>query len=47
MPFLRDVAAELSRYPEIGVGIVGRVVAKLQRQHLNGPRYRSGVSKYR
>ncbi len=32
--FLQDVAAELSRYPELGPGIVGRVVAKIQRQHL-------------
>jgi hypothetical protein len=32
--FLRDVASELSRYPELGPGIVGRVTAKTQRQHL-------------
>jgi hypothetical protein len=32
--FLRDVAAELERYEVIGPGIVGRVVAKVQRMHL-------------
>jgi hypothetical protein len=32
--FLRDVAVELARYPELGPGIVGRVVGKIQRQHL-------------
>jgi hypothetical protein len=32
--FLRDVASELSRHPELGPGIVGRVTAKIQRQHL-------------
>jgi hypothetical protein len=32
--FLKAVAAELSQYPEIGPGVIGRVVAKLQRQHL-------------
>jgi hypothetical protein len=44
--FLRDVAVELSRYVELGPGIVGRVVAKL-RQHLNPPSHRNGVSKWR
>ena len=32
--FLREVAAELARYPEIGPGIVGRVVRDIQRQYL-------------
>jgi hypothetical protein len=32
--FLRDVSIELSRYPEIGPGVIGRVVSKLQREHL-------------
>lgn len=36
--FLRDVAVKLSRYPELGPGIIGRVTAKLQRAHLNMPR---------
>jgi hypothetical protein len=35
--FLADVAAELSRYEVIGVGVVSRVAAKLQRAHLNAP----------
>ena len=30
--FVEAVAVELSRYPEIGPGIVGRVPAKLQRR---------------
>jgi hypothetical protein len=33
--FLRDVAVELAKYPEVGPGIIGRVCSKLQRQHLN------------
>jgi hypothetical protein len=40
--FLRDVAAELAKYPELGPGVVGRVVAKIQRQPLNPPSLRSG-----
>ena len=35
--FLRDVAAELAKYPELGPGVIGRVVAKVQKQHLNPP----------
>jgi hypothetical protein len=46
--FLRDVASELSKYPEIGPGIVGRVVARLQREHLNPPQLgRPHEGKYR
>jgi hypothetical protein len=33
--FVEAVAVELSRCPVIGDGIVGRVVAKVQRQHFN------------
>jgi len=32
MPFLRDVSAELSKCVELGPGIIGRVVGKLQRE---------------
>jgi hypothetical protein len=32
--FLADVASELSKYEVVGVGIIGRVVAKVQREHL-------------
>jgi hypothetical protein len=32
MPFLRDVSAELSKCAELGPGIIGRVVGKLQRE---------------
>jgi hypothetical protein len=42
--FLRDVAAELAKFEEIGPGIIGRVAAKIQRQHLNGPRDLRGVA---
>jgi hypothetical protein len=46
--FLRDVAVELARYPEIGVGVIHRVTARLQRKHLNGPRDLRGIGgKYR
>jgi hypothetical protein len=45
--FLVDVASELANYPELGPGIVGRVVGKLQREHLTRPRYRNGVTKWR
>ncbi|MET4034935.1 MULTISPECIES: hypothetical protein [unclassified Bradyrhizobium] len=44
--FLQDVASELARYPELGVGVIHRVVAKLQREHLNGPRDRGRVAKW-
>ena len=44
--FLRDVAIELSRYPEIGPGVVGRVIGKLQRQHLNAPSLRGVGGKW-
>ena len=44
--FLRDVVAELEKHLEIGPGIVGRVTAKIQRQHL-APRTGHNVgSKY-
>ena len=44
--FLRDVVAELAKYPEIGPGVVGRVVREIQRQHL-APRTGHNVgSKY-
>jgi len=36
--FLRAVAVELGRYPELGPGVIGRVVAKVQRENLNMPR---------
>jgi hypothetical protein len=41
--FLRDCAAELSKYPEIGPGIVSRITSRLQREYLNGPRDLRGV----
>ena len=40
--FLREVVAELQKYPERGPGIIGRVTAKLQSQHLNAPGLRVG-----
>ena len=43
--FLRDVAAELARYPELGPGIIARVTAKLQRQHL-APRLSNNSGKW-
>jgi hypothetical protein len=45
-PFLRDVAAELGKYPEIGIGIIGRVCAKIQRQHLAPGTGHNAGSKY-
>ena len=44
--FLRDVAAELKKHLEIGPGVVGRTVARLQRQHLAPRSYRNGVNKW-
>ena len=44
--FLADVAAELARYPELGPGIIGRVVREIQRRHLNAPDLRGVGSKY-
>jgi hypothetical protein len=45
--FLEDVASELAKFPEIGPGVIGRVTARLQREHLIRPRYRNGVGKWR
>jgi hypothetical protein len=36
--FLQDVASELAKYPETGVGVVSRVASRLQKQYLHGPR---------
>jgi hypothetical protein len=47
--FLQAVATELARYPgELGVGLVHRIVAEIQRAHFEPPHLeRSGVwSKY-
>jgi hypothetical protein len=33
--FLADVAAERAKHEVIGVGVIGRVCSKIQRQHLN------------
>ena len=44
--FLRDVAVELAKYAELGPGIIARVVGKIQRQHLNPPRYAHGTGKW-
>jgi hypothetical protein len=35
--FLREVAAELRRYQDIGPGLVGRVCRELQRKHFDPP----------
>ena len=40
--FLREATAELEKYELLGPGLVARVVAKLQRQHLNPPSFRHG-----
>ncbi|MDN3279105.1 hypothetical protein QWJ07_32910 [Frankia sp. RB7] len=45
--FLADVAAELARHPEIGPGLIGRVVRELQRRHLTAPSLRGGQSHWR
>ncbi len=37
--FLQAVSVELSKYPELGPGIVGRVVAKTQRQFFDPPNF--------
>jgi hypothetical protein len=48
-PFLRSVAIELERYPEIGVGLVFRVGRQLQREFLRPPAAHGPavMSKYR
>ena len=43
---LRDVAVELAKYPEVGPGIIGRVVGKIQRKHLARRRYAHSVGKW-
>ena len=37
--FLRDVALELAKHPEIGPGIVARVCSKVQKVYLNAPTF--------
>jgi hypothetical protein len=37
----------LAKSPEIGPGLVGRVVAKIQRQRLNPPSFDNVGGKYR
>jgi hypothetical protein len=36
--FLHACASELSKHEEIGVGVIHRVTARLQKQHINAPR---------
>jgi hypothetical protein len=43
---LRDVIAELGKYEVLGVGVIHRVTARLQRQHLAPRSYRNGVNKW-
>jgi hypothetical protein len=45
--FWRDCAVELAKYEVIGIGVIHRVTSRLQREHLNPPRYRNGVTKWR
>jgi hypothetical protein len=45
-PFLRSVASELERHPEIGVGLIFRVGKQLQRDFLRPPSTRDIISKY-
>jgi hypothetical protein len=40
--FLRDVASELAKYSELGPGVVGRVVANLQRKYFDPPNFQNG-----
>lgn len=43
--FLRDVSSELAKYEVVGAGTIGRVIAKLQREHLaSGPRPRADAA---
>ena len=44
--FLRAVASELEKHEVIGVGVIHRVTAKIQRQHLNRPRYAHTTGKW-
>jgi hypothetical protein len=40
--FLKEVAAELAHYSELGPGIVGRVCAGVQRRHFDPPILHAG-----
>lgn len=44
--FLREAAAELSKYPELGPGIVSRVASRLQREFLNARDLRGAGGKW-
>jgi hypothetical protein len=45
--FVNEVATELARYQELGVGVVHRVCATVQRRHFDPPQLDHDVSKYR
>jgi hypothetical protein len=47
-PFLRSVATELARYPEVGPGLIFRIGKQLQREFFRAPSVRDGSfsSKY-
>ena len=44
-PFLRALAQELGREPQLGPGVIHRVAKNLQRQFFGPPQFH-GVSKY-
>jgi hypothetical protein len=39
--FPREVAAELAKHPELGPGLVARIVRELQHRHMVAPRPKS------
>ena len=41
--FLRDVAAELAKHPEIGAGLVARVAAEAQRRYFAPPTFHANA----
>ena len=46
--FMTDIASELSRYPELGPGVVHRACATVQKKHFDVPDLSHGdTSKYR
>jgi hypothetical protein len=44
-PFLRALAAELAKYPEIGPGLIFRLIRETQRRFFDAPNLSGGKYK--
>jgi hypothetical protein len=44
--FLQAICAELAKYPEVGPGLILRVIRQTQREYFDPPDLRGSVSKH-